>query len=165
MRVWRAWPAVVLALIGSAANAQPDTGSARLELICTGTARYQTQSTTTGTATNSYGATANGRVTTTAPGRSQEQYRVIIEGAGGKVKVPRALQPNLGGPGLGDNWWALRDVSITADRISARWQHNIIEKPKMVIDRRTGDIEVSGLIGSFSGTCERAPDEPETRRF
>jgi hypothetical protein len=82
---------------------------------------------------------------------------------GGRIRLPRSLIPPINS--RGDNgWWALYDVSIGPDVIRATYRLNGLNKPRVVIDRRSGRITVTGIVSyGFRGTCDVIGHEP--RRF
>lgn len=135
-----------------------------LSLVCEGVANYPVSSTSTANISTSYGESAYGSETTTARGSSREMLRLETDGAAGRIKPPMAMLPPLRG-GDKDGWWKLADLDVSDDRISGKFSLNLINKPRVVIDRRTGDIDLKGFLLSFNGTCRRAPEEPTERKF
>lgn len=82
---------------------------------------------------------------------------------GGRVRLPRSLIPPINSRG-NNGWWDLYDVSVGPDEIRATYRLNGLNKPKMVIDRRSGRITVQGIASyGFRGTCDMIGHEP--RRF
>ena len=82
---------------------------------------------------------------------------------GGRIRLPRSLIPPINSRG-NNGWWDLYDVSIGPDRIQATYRLNGLNKPKVVIDRRSGSITVQGTASyGFRGTCDPIGNEP--RRF
>jgi hypothetical protein len=82
---------------------------------------------------------------------------------GGRIRLPRSLIPPINSRGDG-GWWDLYDVSVGPDVIRASYRLNGLNKPRVVIDRRTGRITVQGTASyGFRGTCDLIGDEP--RRF
>lgn len=88
---------------------------------------------------------------------------VQVWDGGGRIRLPRSLIPPINS--RGDNgWWALTDVSVGADMIRASYRLNGLNKPRVVIDRRSGRITVQGTASyGFRGTCDLIGDRP--RRF
>lgn len=82
---------------------------------------------------------------------------------GGRIRLPRSLVPPLNSRG-NNGWWDLTDVSVGPDVIRASYRLNGLNKPKVVIDRRSGRITVQGFSNyGFRGTCDMIGHEP--RRF
>jgi hypothetical protein len=73
------------------------------------------------------------------------------------------------GPGLAplfhrspDGWYDLAEVAIGETAIDGKAPYGgILGKPKLHIDRRTGDV----AYGSFRGGCEKTSDQPDARKF
>lgn len=82
---------------------------------------------------------------------------------GGRIRLPRSLIPPINS--RGDNgWWDLYDVSVGPDQIRATYRLNGLNKPRVVIDRRSGQITVKGTASyGFRGTCDVIGHE--ARRF
>jgi hypothetical protein len=82
---------------------------------------------------------------------------------GGRIRLPRTLIPPINSRG-NDGWWNLYDVSVGPDVIRATYRLNGLNKPKIVIDRRSGKITVQGMASyGFRGTCDVIGHE--SRRF
>ncbi len=139
-------------------------GAQALDLVCRGTAISNETSQTYGSA-QSGGEYASGSATTIRKVRSEETLRVRIDATGstGKVKLPRALIPLISSGKEG--WWDFVKLEVTDDAIRGQVSLNVLNRPRLIIDRRTGDADVKALGSSFSGSCEKAPELPEERRF
>ncbi|GEM_PF-1569890 len=72
----------------------------------------------------------------------------------GRIKPPRDLVPPLH---AGDNrgWWSLGNVRASGDVLTADFHLNGLNRPRLRLDRRTGDLSLDGL-SRFSGTCTTA---------
>jgi len=82
---------------------------------------------------------------------------------GGRIRLPKSLVPPIHSRG-DQGWWDLYDVSVSPDTIRASYRLNGLNKPRMVIDRRSGRITVEGMSNyGFRGTCDAIGHEP--RRF
>lgn len=82
---------------------------------------------------------------------------------GGRIRLPRSLIPPINSRG-NNGWWDLYDVSVGPDRIQATYRLNGLNKPRVVIDRRSGRITVQGTASyGFRGRCDLIGNEP--RRF
>ena len=75
-----------------------------------------------------------------------------ISGRSGRVYLPRSLRPPIR-TGGDEGWWTFQSLEVDDKRIIARISLNFINKPKIVVDRHTGDVDVSGFAEDFSGTC------------
>jgi len=69
----------------------------------------------------------------------------------GWVKVPKSMRP----PFSRKDKFSLTKLSVGESEINARFKINMMNQPKIVIDRNTGIIEYNGLGTSFSGACEK----------
>lgn len=82
---------------------------------------------------------------------------------GGRIRLPRSLIPPINSRG-NSGWWDLYDVVAGTDVIRARYRLNGLNKPRIVIDRRTGRITVQGTASyGFRGSCDVIGHEP--RKF
>lgn len=104
-------------------------------------------------------------------GRYNETRREVFDASlmvqtwngGGRIRLPRSLIPPINSRG-NNGWWDLYDVSVGPDVIRATYRLNGLNKPRLVIDRRSGRITVNGTVDyGFRGTCDLIGDEP--RRF
>jgi hypothetical protein len=75
---------------------------------------------------------------------------------GSRIRLPKKLIPPLHSRGS-DNWWTLDDVAMSPDTITASYRLNGLNKPKLVVDRRSGRVTVVGLGDyAFRGSCDVA---------
>ena len=82
---------------------------------------------------------------------------------GGRIRLPRSLIPPINSRG-NNGWWDLYDVVAGPDIIRATYRLNGLNKPRVVIDRRTGRITVQGTASyGFRGSCDVIGHEP--RKF
>lgn len=90
-----------------------------------------------------------------------DQVSLRMQGAQGRLRMPRTMLPSIRGGE--DGWFKLRDVSIKPDEITASVAVNVLDNPKLRLDRYSGAISISGKSGDYSGQCE--PFDPaRTRR-
>lgn len=73
--------------------------------------------------------------------------------------MPRTMLPPIrGGKG---GWFKLKNVVADSRSIRGSVAVNVINNPKLHIDRTTGTISISGKAGDYAGQCEvAAPDAP-----
>ena len=86
-----------------------------------------------------------------------------IYGNDGRIRLPEKLIPPLNSGGDHQHWWQLNDLIVGADEIRASYRLNGLNKPKLKIDRRTGEISIKGTGQDFSGTCDKV--DPGQKRF
>jgi len=104
-----------------------------------------------------------GRYNETRPELFDALLMVQTWNGGGRIRLPKSLIPPLNSRG-NSGWWDLTDVSISPDTIRATYRLNGLNKPRIVIDRRSGRITVQGFSNyGFRGTCDMIGHEP--RRF
>jgi hypothetical protein len=134
-------------------------------LSCGGMSTGLGTTTTFGSVDANNGASASGSATSYYRTQSADRLVLEIDDKGAKIRVPTTLIPPLHGGGQG-GWWTLTDVSVSESEISGKFSLNPINKPRLRVDRRTGDIAISGLGATgFRGTCERFEPAPEARKF
>jgi len=95
------------------------------------------------------------------PSQVQGTAQVEIHSGQGRIRPPKRLVPPISSGGQ-DGWWPLTDVDVSPDRIRASYRLNGLNKPKVEIDRRTGEITIDG-IEKFEGTCKAV--DPDARQF
>lgn len=130
-----------------------------LSLVCAGTG--------SSFASDSAQTHVNGQVVTTtgSPYRVSRSDRTYIEvnGQTARIKPPESIVPSVAGRG-DDGWRTMTDVTITDREIRGRFSLNWINRPTVVVNRMTGEVTIAAgdvLAGraSFSGDCERAPEQ------
>jgi len=84
---------------------------------------------------------------------------------GGHIKLPKKLIPPLHSRGTEDGWWDIYNVSMQPDRITGEYRLNGLNKPRIDINRTSGQISIKGLADyAFRGTCDTV-DAAAHRRF
>ncbi|WP_313437797.1 hypothetical protein [Novosphingobium sp.] len=81
----------------------------------------------------------------------------------GRIRLPEKLIPPLNSGGDHQHWWQLNDLIVGENEIRASYRLNGLNKPKLRIDRRTGEINIKGTGQDFSGTCDKV--DPGQKRF
>ena len=95
--------------------------------------------------------------------RFDASIMIQVRPGGGRIRLPSKLVPPLNSGGQ-DGWWSLYDVSMSPDTIDASYRLNMLNKPRMTIDRHSGHISIEGSADyAFSGRCDVAGQEE--RRF
>jgi hypothetical protein len=87
----------------------------------------------------------------------------INEGGQSKIRLPRAMLPPLRGGK--DGWFELDSVKITDAAITGTAQVNVINSPKVRLDRMTGRISINGKAGDYSGECRKFDPAAIERKF
>ncbi|MFC0588290.1 hypothetical protein ACFFF7_02575 [Novosphingobium aquiterrae] len=161
------------------ASAHVETQPSRLDLICFGGGSankvtvtngygYGTSSGTFQGSNGSFGTySGSGSASATVYGqRSQgfeDQVSLFIEGDQGRVRMPRTMLPPIHGGD--DGWFKLKNVKFKDNEISASVAVNVMNNPKLRVDRYTGAISISGKAGDYAGRCEKADPQQAKRQF
>ena len=136
---------------------------ARLELTCRGGGPANKQDTARAYGSDSAGNSAWANVETQRAEGFEDQVDLWIENGEGRIRLPRTMLPPIRG---GENgWFKLKDIVMGDGAITASAAVNIINKPKMRIDRRTGVISIDGQAGHYVGQCERYDPAAQPRKF
>lgn len=86
---------------------------------------------------------------------------IQIFGNQGRIRPSRKLVPPIHSGGS-NGWWDLEDVDVSRDRIRARYRLNGLNRPRVSIDRISGQISIDGM-SDFEGRCD--PVDSGARRF
>ena len=119
--------------------------------------------------TNLFGSlgSVTGTSTATVVGRRSQRFddqvSLYIEGSEGRLRMPRTMLPMIRGGE--DGWFRLEDIEIKRNEITASIAVNIINNPKLRIDRFTGAISISGKAGDYAGDCQRFDPDRTEREF
>ena len=72
----------------------------------------------------------------------------------GWIQIPETILPPIKSKKPG-NKYELKKINISDDLITAKFSLNIVNNPKMQIDRYTGVMSFKGLGISFNGNCKK----------
>lgn len=78
---------------------------------------------------------------------------ILIHGDQGRIRMPKGLIPPMHSGGH-DGWWTLDDLIVGHNEVRAKFRLNGLNRPNVVINRRSGTISVDGMI-KFNGRCEQ----------
>jgi len=96
-----------------------------------------------------------GTYTETRPEVFDASLMVQLWGDGGRIRLPKSLVPPINSRGA-NGWWDLYDVRVNPNVITASYRLNGLNKPKVIIDRRSGRITVQGFSQyAFRGSCDQ----------
>lgn len=98
----------------------------------------------------------------TAQGFSSD-VQLELYGDHGRIHLGPSLIPPIHSGGS-NGWWDLENLSVTPTRITATYRLNGMNKPKLTVDRRTGQIEIKAAT-NFSGRCDAGDWANGQRRF
>lgn len=153
--------ATVLLLLASPGFAQ-DTET-RINLVCLGAGSANRASVATANVWNNSGDTATANIVGNRSVPFDDQVNLWVEGAEGRVRMPRAMLPAIrGGDG---GWFKIKNVQFTEGEITGSVSVNPINNPKLRIDRMTGAISISGKAGDYAGRCTRYDPATAQRQF
>lgn len=65
--------------------------------------------------------------------------------------MPRTMLPAIRGGE--DGWFKLKDIKIKPNEITASIAVNILNNPKLRLDRYSGSVSISGKAGDYVGRC------------
>jgi len=88
---------------------------------------------------------------------------IQIYGDDGRIRLPGKLIPPISSGGDHQHWWPLDDMIVGRNEIRASYRLNGLNKPKLRIDRTTGEIAIKGTGQDFTGRCDKI--DPGARRF
>lgn len=152
------------ALAGPAVAATEADDAAPINLICTGRGEKMTGGYTTSLEWDRYDHKYRPKSGYETQMRGFESAVTLqIDGQDGRIRLPEKLIPPLNSGGDHQHWWQLSDVIVGQNEIRASYRLNGLNKPKVRIDRQTGEISIKGTGQDFSGICEKI--DPGQRRF
>ncbi|MBD2770759.1 hypothetical protein [Iningainema tapete] len=91
------------------------------------------------------------------------QVQVEIRDMQGRIHLTGKLIAPINSGGS-NGWWTLDDLKVTPERITGRYRMNGLNKPRVTIDRRSGQIAIDG-IERFRGTCDSGDWGSSRNRF
>lgn len=151
--------------IGIAVAQGQDQNSAAtsLSLVCNGNG---TATDTETTFTNSYDRKNKSSEHGTAQTNVKHPYTgtssVEISVGSARIKLPAPMIPPLESSNR-EGWFPVQDFSMTESEIKGTVRINILNKPKLVINRMTGTMTLSGPYSDFSGQCERLAQDAKPK--
>lgn len=162
MRTALLWTAVATLCLSGPGSAQ-ETPSERLDLVCLGAGAANRPTSSTVTAWDSEGNYGSANVVGNRTVPFDDQVNLWIDGGEGRIRMPRAMLPPIRGGE--DGWFKVKSIEITDNEITASVAVNLINNPKLRIDRITGNISISGKAGDYSGRCQRYDPDTVQRAF
>lgn len=147
----------------------------RLDLICfgAGAANKATSGTVFGNQSGTvmgsrggfatYGGSSSATIVGTRSQGFEDQVTLFVENGEGQLRMPRTMLPLIRGGN--DGWFKLKSIEIKEHEITASIAVNIINNPKLRLDRFTGAISISGKAGDYTGLCQRFDPATAQRQF
>lgn len=135
----------------------------RLDLVCLGRGSANKPTSSTAYVTDNYGNSASANVMGNRSVPFADQVNLWIEGSDGRIRIPRTMLPPLRGGE--DGWFKIKKLQISESEITGSIAVNVINNPKLTIDRRTGLIRLSGKAGDYVGECQRYTPSDMPQKF
>lgn len=154
---------LALGLLPLACAVSAQAPAVRLHIICAGSGYANKIDQSTAQAWNNYGDSANATIQSQSRVGFQDQLQLWIEGDEGRLRMPPSMLPLIRGGE--DGWFKLGSIEQTDSEIRATVKVNVINNPKLRLDRLTGTISLSGKAGDYAGRCEKFDPEQVQRRF
>ena len=92
---------------------------------------------------------------------TSDQVNVDIVEREGRIRLPQAMVPKVNG--ARDGWFALKNIQIGHDEITASAELNPAISTAMSLDRATAAISLTGGSGAFSGKCQPSAPPPRPK--
>ena len=89
--------------------------------------------------------------------------QIELYGDHGRIHLGKDLVPPINSGG-DHGWWELDNLQVGADRITAGYRLNGMNKPQVAVDRRSGRVTIEGPT-KFSGQCDIGNYGGGQRRF
>ena len=104
--------------------------------------------------TTPYSGSGSGSSTVMMPRQQDfsDQVDVRLFNGDDRIRMPRTMLPPIRGGQAG--WFKLKNVVADARTIRGSAAVNFMNNPKVLIDRVTGTISISGKSGDYSGQCQ-----------
>lgn len=139
-----------------------ETGN-RLNLVCDGGGAANKPTSTYAQGWDNQGNSAGVIVNGQRSVGFEDQLQLWIEGDEGKARLPRAMLPLFRG---GENgWFEIKSIKVSENEITGTVGVNVINHPKLVLDRLTGTVSLSGKAGQFNGRCRKFDPATVERAF
>lgn len=139
-----------------------ETGN-RLNLICAGGGYANKVDQSTAQAWNNYGDSATATIQSQSRVGFEDQSQLWIEGDEGRIRMPSSMLPAIRGGE--DGWFKLSSIEVTDSEILATVKVNLINNPKLRLNRLTGSVSLTGKAGNYVGLCQRFDPAAVQRRF
>lgn len=151
--------ATAVAIIGSGV-ASAET----LHLVCLGQGSGNRAFQSFGSVSDNHGNSAWGQSVGVRAVPFDDQVNIeIAEDGTGRVRMPRMMLPGLRGGK--DGWFEIKKVLKTETEISGVVQVNILNSPKLRLDRMQGRVSIQGKSGDYSGKCQSYDPSKAVRQF
>ena len=158
-----AWSLSLAILCLSGAGSAQETSGDRMDLVCLGAGAANRPTNTVVSGWDSQGNYGSANVVGNRTVPFDDQVNLWIEGGEGRIRMPRAMLPPIRGGEAG--WFKIKSIEITENEIRGSVAVNVLNNPKLRIDRITGSISISGKAGDYSGRCRSYDPDTVQRAF
>jgi hypothetical protein len=148
----------------SAGSESPDIVDQPLLLTCTGGGTTRQNTYITKERYDSHGRRQTYQETDTVPVPFNGKVEVRLLSGKGQMKLPAAMLP-LANRADDQGWLNLKNVKVTEKNITGAIDENFVSAPKFRIDRVGGTLDISGLLATFSGSCQKSDPENDKPKF
>jgi hypothetical protein len=146
-----------------ATSAAAQDAPQRFDLVCLGAGSANQSSGATVNAWGSDGSYGSANIIGNRSVPFDDQVNLWIEGEEGRLRMPRAMLPAIRGGE--DGWFKIKSIEISENEITGSIAVNLLNNPKLRIDRVTGAVSISGKSGNYSGRCQLYDPETVQRAF
>lgn len=148
---------LALAVLAAPAAAQ-DAAPFKLDLTCKGVLDTSERERTSLSLADTYNPmnSASGSATTERSVKVPLEVQVALDGAQGRLRDVGAFKPE---------WRQIEELTVGESAIEGRYRHNAMVKPRLRIDRGTGQIKILSWPVLIAGSCEVAPQGFDARKF
>lgn len=153
---------LALGLLSLAFSANAQASDERLNIICVGSGYATKIDQSTAQIWGDYGS-ADATIQSFNRVGFEDQLQLWIEGDEGRLRMPPSMLPPIRGGE--DGWFKLSSIKQTDSEIRATVKVNIINNPKLRLDRITGTISLSGKAGDYAGRCQKFDPAQVQRQF
>lgn len=144
------------------ATAEEGSGS-RLNLVCLGGGSANQRDSANVQFWSSDGDHGSANIVGNSRVPFDDQVNLWIDGDEGQLRMPRVMLPVVRGGE--DGWFRVADIEVSDGEIRGEIRVNVINRPKLRIDRYTGAISIQGKAGSYVGRCQAYEPENTAKRF
>jgi hypothetical protein len=157
------WMSLAVLAFGLGGIAHAQEAGNRLNLVCDGGGAANKVAGATAFAWDNHGNSASGTVLGERSQGFADQLQLWIEGSEGKARLPRVMLPPIHGGDEG--WFEITNIRISANEITGTIGVNVMNHPKLVIDRMAGTVSLAGKAGQFNGRCQKFDPATAQRAF
>lgn len=134
-----------------------------LNLVCMGGGSANKPTVGNLNAWNSNGDFASATITGQRSQSFADQVRIQLDDDDPRLRMPRSMLPGIRGGK--DGWFKLKNIEYGEGEITASIAVNVLNNPKLRLDRYTGAISISGKAGDYTGQCQKFDPDAVRKAF